>query len=577
MRKSFERLRYCFLLLLLLLATRAHAQTWDWANTAGNFGPTTNTWGYVTNHGLAQDNSGNIIVYGEFFDSLRIADTFIVTRTGADHFKSVFLAKFAPSGARLWTRVYRHAEGAWSGSLSSQVQVDTNGDIILAGRADTGFAGQSVPNKHFVCKMRDDGQLLWMKLFDNAPALTIDAAGSVYVAVTYYSTFTTSFDNIPVPGANQLLLGKLSAGGNALWLKRYPMDDIGNNWMKLQVSPSGSELLMAGVHSKSLTIDGIPLTMAATDNWKGFVGRFSVADGAVKKIIPVYYFGNSFFELANARWVGNNRIVFTGANNSFPMQLVVNGVTLDGGFHPTNKFVYTTLMDTAGTVAWFKVIKAANPVNGFNTTYSRALEVAGNYIYVAGAAATNSTINGSNINPTYGLSSSFVACYDLSGNVVGFTNGGFTHSDNMIVYMVFTPQQKLFVSGTHRGWIPGSMTPAFNNLPVPQTGNNMLLFGRLTAPGVFTSVPALDADTRVTLYPNPARDRMQVTIITTKPAATRLEIINGVGQPVLGYEAGVPSLRYSQQVGLNGLPPGIYYLKVTMGKSSSVQAFVHTR
>jgi hypothetical protein len=552
----------------------AHAQSWDWVKSAGNFGPVTNTWGYVFNNGLSQDADGNVYVYGQFYDSLRLADTFIVIRTGTEHVKGSFIAKYNSSGQRVWSRAYKSAEGAVQRGTASQIHIDRNGDIILAGKADTAFAGQVVNNHYFVCKMHQDGQVVWLKQFDGVDGLTIDAAGNVYIAMNHYSIFTMPFVTTPLNAVTSFVVGKLSESGNLVWVKQFPFSGVGSCTVNMQVNPAGTELLMSNDYSESINIDGTQLTLSQFDSFGGFIGRFSTADGSAKKIIPVYCYSNSGFYTASARWVGNDKIAFTGGNTSTQMSVNINGVTQDAGYYVIGRFMYTSLIDTAGAVSWFKVIKGGQSQFGYESNMTNAVEVAGNFIYVAGGVNKDATINGSNLYSRL-VSGSFVACYNLTGDLVSYTNGGYDGSTNSIIHMLYTPQQKLFVSGQQRDWNFSTYTGAFGSVSPATLGKNQLFFGRLTAPGVFTAVSDVGTETgKIDLWPNPSKGIIHIEITGQSLRPLKIEILNICGQTILQEQGTGAVETFISTINLSGRPNGIYYLRITNEKTKIIRAFV---
>jgi hypothetical protein len=122
-----------------------------------------------------RDGRGNVYVAGEF-----LPRSGVMSQTGG----GVLLLKYAPDGARRWSRT-------WSGASPQAMVVDAGGNVYLAIKSDVG-RGSSRISGLVVTKFDTHGKRLWAVRYRD-PAdptglgtipfdLALDAQGTVYVA-----------------------------------------------------------------------------------------------------------------------------------------------------------------------------------------------------------------------------------------------------------------------------------------------------------------------------------------------------------------------------------------------------------
>ncbi|KYF82239.1 hypothetical protein BE17_14220 [Sorangium cellulosum] len=151
--------------------------------------------------GIASDAAGNTYVIGSFSGTVDFGAG-PLTSTG---FEDVFLLKFDPSGALIWSKRF----GTLHRELGGAVAVDVNGDVVIAGRYDAGPFAESAGSSGlrfggcplfgpvsysaiFAVKLDADGNHVWSTGFDPSPGgdspgyfvhqIALDALGDVYIA-----------------------------------------------------------------------------------------------------------------------------------------------------------------------------------------------------------------------------------------------------------------------------------------------------------------------------------------------------------------------------------------------------------
>lgn len=212
--------------------------------------------------GVTVDADDNIIVVG---DTLGAFPSF--TRVGA---YDIFVAKYDPSGARLW--LHQFGSEALAAALSRGVAADSSGNVFLVGSTYAGaFPGQTALGNDdaFVFKLDANGDVLWIRQFgasedDQADAVAINAVGEIIIAGSTRS----------------VLAGQVSSGGFDVFLEAYDSDGA-HLWTR-QHGTSGSdastalaiasdgEIYVAGRVYES-ALDG----HSASGEYDAFVTRYS--------------------------------------------------------------------------------------------------------------------------------------------------------------------------------------------------------------------------------------------------------------------------------------------------------------
>lgn len=170
------------------------------------------TYGY----GLATDSSGNILLTGS-------TDTAIDsnTQTGAT---DVFVAKYNPTGTRLWSKQL----GASSANVQgSGAATDSSGNIFVIGSTSRGLDGNTFigPQDLFLIKYSSSGSKYWTMqkgsytgsggTVDTGAAAT-DSSGNVFVA----GNTDVGLDGNTLTGTTDFYVTKYSASGARLWTKQ---------------------------------------------------------------------------------------------------------------------------------------------------------------------------------------------------------------------------------------------------------------------------------------------------------------------------------------------------------------------
>jgi len=185
----------------------------------------TRIWGssnYDSGNGVSVDIDGNIYVAGHTGGSFDGQ-----SNPGSD---SLCLTKYNSSGTKQWTRIWGSSENDNGYGIS----VDNSGNVYVAGCTAGSFDGQSNNGKCDLCltKYNDDGTKQWTRIWGSYQAdigygVNIDSNGNIYVAGKTYA----SFDGQSNPGNTSLCLTKYNSGGTKQWTRIWGSSaaDIGNS------------------------------------------------------------------------------------------------------------------------------------------------------------------------------------------------------------------------------------------------------------------------------------------------------------------------------------------------------------
>lgn len=168
--------------------------------------------GIESANSLAIDNQGNYYIAGNFVETAQIGQ-FALTANGSSDW---LLAKWNAQGELQWAK----AIGSSQTDKANTIAADANNNVYVAGyfadylTADDLYLQSNGSTDILVVKLNADGNVLWVQgaggqQFDNAKTITLDNEGYCYIAGNF--TATADFDEA----------GTLQSNGNAdlFWAK----------------------------------------------------------------------------------------------------------------------------------------------------------------------------------------------------------------------------------------------------------------------------------------------------------------------------------------------------------------------
>jgi len=460
-------------LFFTVLSLNMKAQTWEWVKGGANHNLPQNNWSKVYPNGLAVDAQNNQYVMAQYMDTLRLQDTIMYYRKGTDHTPSLFLAKYNEFGERLWARTYRNCLSGVRGN--SQIRVDGQENIYMAGYALDSFMNESVKG-NFICKMTQEGQVIWMKKLGSVINFIMDDSGNVYFSGNY-NTFNgrAYFDTVRLDSVNSFFAGKFDTAGNVSWIRQFAAP-IGINQAYLDFSKERGELLVSGHLYDPITINGQTYT---TDDHQNILFRLNATNGNVNPRV-LFVRGGTNMNMSVAKWLSDSSFVFgtsyNGASNSF----TTNAGRHQGFTHHYDPALLIATMDTTGKVLWTQSIIEGPLQFGYVSTYPSAIVVTPHDLYVSGSVMRGAHLKNDTLNKDYYVSLAFVSAFSKKGTYRGSVVGGVYHSLNNINYIETSPQNRLAVMGSQTRWGNEVFFPAgFGAFTLPTLGREHFYFGSL--------------------------------------------------------------------------------------------------
>jgi hypothetical protein len=226
----------------------------------------------------AVDASGNVIVAGDFWGTVDFGGGALTDAGDED----IFVAKFGPDGAQLWSKRFGDVDAQYTQSVA----IDALGNVIVAGDfwGSVDFGGGALTcagnGDIFVAKFGSDGAHLWSERFGDgghqyADAVAVDASGNVIVTGSFYGTVDFGGGALTSAGGEDIFIAKFASDGAHLWSKRFG----GGSDQKptaVAVDASGN-VIVTGYFYDAVDFGGGALTSAGLKDI--FVAKFD-PDGA---------------------------------------------------------------------------------------------------------------------------------------------------------------------------------------------------------------------------------------------------------------------------------------------------------
>jgi hypothetical protein len=172
-----------------------------------------------------------------------------------------FAVKYAPSGAKLWTR---NLGVAGAITTANGGAVDASGNLYVVGSTSGNLDGNTVSGTSdaFVAKYDASGTKLWTKLYgssaaDQATAVAVDGSGNVYVVGATGGSMSGAS-----AGLDDLFVLKLDATGAVLWTRQLGSTQV-DQAKAVGVDGSGN------VYAAGVTFGGLDGNTAAGPNTTG--------------------------------------------------------------------------------------------------------------------------------------------------------------------------------------------------------------------------------------------------------------------------------------------------------------------
>jgi hypothetical protein len=176
----------------------------------------------------------------------------------------IAIARLDPNGAHVWSK-------AASAYDVTDVAIDSSHALLLVGKllgtANLGGGQLTSAGSYdvWVAKLAADGTHLWSTSFggsgwDEPVGVAVDAAGDVYVAGTFESSFGFGATTLVSAGLKDVFVAKLDPNGNPLWAQRFGNASL-DHVTYLAVDPAG-DVVITGEFDGTIGFGG-PLLVSA--------------------------------------------------------------------------------------------------------------------------------------------------------------------------------------------------------------------------------------------------------------------------------------------------------------------------
>ncbi len=225
---------------------------------------------------VAIDHHGNIVLTG-MFESTADFGTGPLTSAGQG---DIFLAKYTGAGTTLWARRF----GGLYADVGYGVAVDAADNIVVTGTyyGPTDFGGGALPSASFdafLAKFAPTGAHVWSKHFggtlgDEGHGVAVDAAGNVFVTGIFQNTADFGGGPFTSLGGNDIFLAKYGPAGDHVWSKAFGSTSSFDAGNAVAVDSPGN-VVLAGFFSRTVDFGTGALTSLGTK--EAFVARWTGA------------------------------------------------------------------------------------------------------------------------------------------------------------------------------------------------------------------------------------------------------------------------------------------------------------
>ncbi len=565
--------------------------------------------GNETIKSVVVDGSNNVYVAGQTASTNFIASAGGHQSTYGGGTNDAFLVKFNSAGSRLWATYY----GGTGQDYGKSVAIDVSDNVYLAGYttsasniASGGFQNTfGTSNDAFLVKFNSAGVRQWGTYYgdtqnDEGYSVAVDASGNnVYLAGSTQSTINIAsggYQNT-VGGGYDAFLVKFDAAGTRLWATYYGGTGTDYGFLSA-VDASGNIFLEGNTSSVSAIASGGHQNTYGGGGQDAFLVKFDAAGTTL--LWATYYggTGNEFGESVITDTPGN--VYLAGWTNS------TNAIA-SGGFQNTNGGSYDAFLvtfDASGIRQCATYYGGA----GVDYGYSAALDGTGN-VYLAGyTASTNFIASGGYDNTFGGIYDAFLAKFPSCGVVLPIELLSFTgyneENKNILEWTTATENNNdyfiiersspipTFPKGEGEWTAIGTVNGAGNSnsinnyqfidqSPLPG-GNKGVCYYRLKQvdyDGKYTysniiNVIANETKQSVTIYPNPAKESLFLTVNNWRKEKNKIEIaiFDVLGREVYLLETDTHNSPF--QIDISTLSKGMYFLKVRNGTQQTQIKFV---
>jgi hypothetical protein len=243
----------------IFLAKFSPGGTHVWSNRFGSAGPQSG-WG------VSCDASGNVLIAGRFSGTVDFGGGPLISAGNDD----IFVAKFTPDGDHVWSNSFGDASAQYAtgitvdGSGNVTIAGYLEGSVDFGGGALTGAGSIDV----FLAKFDPDGAHLWSNHFGDSDEQWVfgiagDASGNVVIAGYFDGSVDFGGGALTSAGNYDVYVAKFGPSGNHLWSKRF--GDAASQEAYCVAADASGRVSLAGSFDGTMECGGDPLSSAGSD------------------------------------------------------------------------------------------------------------------------------------------------------------------------------------------------------------------------------------------------------------------------------------------------------------------------
>ena len=502
-------------------------------DTFGNFVWAKSMGGYEFDdaNSVVLDVAGNIYLTGGFGGTVDFDPGNAVYNLTSNGGSDVFVLKLSNSGNFVWAKNMGGASTV-GGDGGSSLAVDATGNVYITGSYygmadfDPGPGNYTLTshgnsNDAFVCKLNPSGDFVWAKSMggisdEYSYSIGLDALGNIFTIGSFQST--ADFDpgtgtfNLASKGQQDIFVLKLNNQGNFLWAK-----DIGGI--------GGEEGLALALDSKgSVYITG---DFQNTVDFDPGVSVFNIQPKGGYDIFIAKYDSLGNFVFASSVGGDSSTVVIS---RSIALDAIGN-IHTTGFYYPVADFdpgngVYNLTTTAYGTIFVLKLNQAQVSSNILSLTAKQ---------YNQQILLQWQTNFRSNLIQFVVERRNSLSTFSSIGNVAVIRSGIYSFFDTKPLKDINFYRLKLLAKD-----------------------------GSFTYSKIVEVKMAIATKPIIHLFPNPAKDNLQIQIESYKQTALQLQIISQDGKVLLSHNTTATAGSILRSINISALPRGNYYLKATM-------------
>ncbi len=543
---------------------------------------------------ICADGSGNIVITGDTGS----ANFPVTNSTTLNGIYNMFVVKFTVNGTVLWATYY----GGNGGTYGNGIDFDGNGNILIVGHTNstnlpvTNSSTLSGTWDGHVVKFDANGTVKWATYYggsyqDQVIAIATDVSGDVF-----FTGWTQSPD-IPVTNSSQFcggydaFIAKLNGNGAVQWAT-YCGGGNTDQGYGISVDGNGYAAVTGTTASSNFPVTNSSILAGGSD-------IFIVKYNGTGTVQWSSYYGGSGNDYGNSIAMDGSGTIAIGGNTTSMNFPVTNNSTHAGG-----EDAFVMKLNNSGTLLWATYYGG----NGIDRGNDIAVDGIGSIAisgltYSMNIPVTNSSAYGGG--PTDG----FVVHFDANGTfpveLLSFSAQRTTVGEVLLRWTTASEQSNLiFVvernAGNEGGWssvgaVSGmgnaSCEHAYSFVDVLTTNiiSELLLRYRLLqvdyqgsssySPVVEVRNPAAPQEVCLSVYPNPASEKIFVQYSLPAALPVRIIVYSTTGRELCSFESTESYWGDNRTVILNitGLAAGVYNLELTAGDMLRVRRFIMKR